>query len=153
MCACVTGFYCSNERCDHCRPVSNCDPGQGVKVLGGFLLETAKINHHVLPPISCRNKARISFHLAATRTNNTICAQCEEGTYSNVTDFHSQCQVHTRSDCASMITVIIKAEGRWPCLQRFQMLLNHTFVLRSQFVSVLTSHPSHLLEANVNHAL
>lgn len=50
VCVCVNGFYCSNERCDHCRPVSNCDPGHGVKVLGGFLLETAKINGHVLPP-------------------------------------------------------------------------------------------------------
>ncbi|XP_034553207.1 tumor necrosis factor receptor superfamily member 5 [Notolabrus celidotus] len=32
----------------------------------------------------------------ATRTNNTICAVCEEGTFNNVTDFHSPCKTHTR---------------------------------------------------------
>lgn len=36
VCACVTGFYCSNEDCDHCRPVSHCTLGKGVKVLGRF---------------------------------------------------------------------------------------------------------------------
>ncbi|XP_069551752.1 tumor necrosis factor receptor superfamily member 5 [Brachyistius frenatus] len=34
----------------------------------------------------------------ATRTNNTVCAPCEEGTFSNVTDFHSPCKAHTRCD-------------------------------------------------------
>ncbi|XP_075965149.1 tumor necrosis factor receptor superfamily member 5 isoform X1 [Anarhichas minor] len=32
----------------------------------------------------------------ATRTSDTICAPCQDGTYSNVTDFHSACQTHTR---------------------------------------------------------
>ncbi|XP_068591385.1 tumor necrosis factor receptor superfamily member 5 [Cebidichthys violaceus] len=34
----------------------------------------------------------------ATRTNDTICAPCRDGTYSNVTDIHSACQTHTRCD-------------------------------------------------------
>ncbi|XP_063734450.1 tumor necrosis factor receptor superfamily member 5 isoform X2 [Eleginops maclovinus] len=34
----------------------------------------------------------------ATRTNDTICAPCEDGTYSNVTDFHSACRPHTRCE-------------------------------------------------------
>ncbi|XP_076592582.1 tumor necrosis factor receptor superfamily member 5 [Chaetodon auriga] len=67
VCECVTGFYCSNEHCDHCRLVTHCTLGEGVKV-------------------------------RATRTNDTICAPCEAGTYSNVTDFHSPCQTHTRCE-------------------------------------------------------
>ncbi|XP_044065009.1 tumor necrosis factor receptor superfamily member 5 isoform X2 [Siniperca chuatsi] len=34
----------------------------------------------------------------ATRTNNTVCAPCENGTYSNVTDSNSACQTHTRCE-------------------------------------------------------
>ncbi|XP_060905286.1 tumor necrosis factor receptor superfamily member 5 isoform X1 [Labrus mixtus] len=34
----------------------------------------------------------------ATRTNDTMCADCEKGTFSNVTDFHSACQTHTRCE-------------------------------------------------------
>ncbi|XP_039973541.1 tumor necrosis factor receptor superfamily member 5 [Xiphias gladius] len=64
VCECITGYYCSNDQCDHCQRVSQCPPGKGVKVL-------------------------------ATRTNDTICAPCEEGTYSNVKDFLSQCKTHT----------------------------------------------------------
>ncbi|XP_041797995.1 tumor necrosis factor receptor superfamily member 5 isoform X2 [Chelmon rostratus] len=67
VCECLTGFYCSNEHCDHCRPVTHCKLGEGVKV-------------------------------RATRTSDTVCAPCEKGTYSNVTDFHSPCLTHTRCD-------------------------------------------------------
>uniref|UniRef100_A0A3Q3WZI4 TNFR-Cys domain-containing protein n=1 Tax=Mola mola TaxID=94237 RepID=A0A3Q3WZI4_MOLML len=67
VCTCVSGFYCSNNRCDHCRPASRCSRGEGVKAL-------------------------------ATHTNDTICAPCEDGTYSNVTDFHSPCRAHTRCE-------------------------------------------------------
>lgn len=65
MCDCLPGFYCSNDHCEHCRPVTNCSLGEGVKD-------------------------------QATRTDDTICAPCEEGTFSNVTDHHSACQTHTR---------------------------------------------------------
>ncbi|KAM9724045.1 tumor necrosis factor receptor superfamily member 5 isoform 2-T2 [Menidia menidia] len=34
----------------------------------------------------------------AVHTNDTICAKCEEGTYSNVTDFSSACVAHTRCE-------------------------------------------------------
>ncbi|KAM6909643.1 tumor necrosis factor receptor superfamily member 5 [Xenentodon cancila] len=34
----------------------------------------------------------------ATRTNDTICAPCEQGTYSNVTDFYSPCKPYTRCE-------------------------------------------------------
>ncbi|XP_051262116.1 tumor necrosis factor receptor superfamily member 5 [Dicentrarchus labrax] len=67
VCQCVTGFYCSDNACDHCQPVTSCRLGKGVKVL-------------------------------ATQMNDTVCAPCEEGTYSNVTDFHSPCQKHTRCE-------------------------------------------------------
>ncbi|XP_070692292.1 tumor necrosis factor receptor superfamily member 5 [Pempheris klunzingeri] len=67
VCECVTGFYCSNDHCDHCQTVKHCTLGEGVIA-------------------------------QATRTNDTICAPCGEGTYSNVTDFHSPCQKHTRCE-------------------------------------------------------
>ncbi|XP_056301130.1 tumor necrosis factor receptor superfamily member 5 [Pseudoliparis swirei] len=34
----------------------------------------------------------------AAHTNDTLCAPCQDGTYSNVTDFHSACQAHTRCE-------------------------------------------------------
>lgn len=34
----------------------------------------------------------------ATRTNDTICVSCLEGTYSNVTDYQSPCRSHTRCE-------------------------------------------------------
>ncbi|XP_060936746.1 tumor necrosis factor receptor superfamily member 5 [Limanda limanda] len=64
-CECETGFFCSNDQCEHCQPVTQCPVGEGVRV-------------------------------PANRTNDTICAPCEEGTYSNVTDFISRCKTHTR---------------------------------------------------------
>ncbi|XP_076010803.1 tumor necrosis factor receptor superfamily member 5 [Genypterus blacodes] len=65
VCACITGFYCGDDSCEHCQPVTRCPVGHGVKV-------------------------------KATRTTNTVCAACEMGTYSNVSDFQSSCQTHTR---------------------------------------------------------
>lgn len=67
VCACVPGFYCSEDTCDHCRRVSSCPVGEGVKT-------------------------------EATRTNNTVCAPCEAGTFSNVSDPVSRCRAHTRCE-------------------------------------------------------
>ncbi|KAM3615266.1 uncharacterized protein V6R79_025665 [Siganus canaliculatus] len=36
--------------------------------------------------------------IEATRTKDAICAPCVEGTYSNVSDFHSPCRPHTRCE-------------------------------------------------------
>lgn len=67
VCACVSGFFCSEDSCDHCRRVSPCPEGYGVRT-------------------------------PATRTNNTICAPCEDGTFSNVSDSVSRCRPHTRCE-------------------------------------------------------
>ncbi|XP_074539442.1 tumor necrosis factor receptor superfamily member 5 [Halichoeres trimaculatus] len=67
VCECVLGYFCINEKCDHCQRVELCPLGHGVKV-------------------------------QATRTNNTLCAVCEDGTYSNVTDYLSPCKTHTRCE-------------------------------------------------------
>ncbi|XP_053182931.1 tumor necrosis factor receptor superfamily member 5 [Scomber japonicus] len=40
----------------------------------------------------------LGVEIKATRTNNTSCAPCREGTYSNVTDFSSPCQEHIRCE-------------------------------------------------------
>ncbi|XP_062256015.1 tumor necrosis factor receptor superfamily member 5 [Platichthys flesus] len=71
-CECETGFFCSNDQCEHCQPVTQCPIGEGVRV-------------------------------PANRTSDTICAPCEEGTYSNVTDFISSCKPHTR--CRELTSV------------------------------------------------
>lgn len=67
VCECLPGFYCINNHCEHCLPVTTCSLGEGVKV-------------------------------QANGTNDTICAPCEEGTFSNVTDHQSACQKHTRCE-------------------------------------------------------
>uniref|UniRef100_A0A667X2X7 TNFR-Cys domain-containing protein n=1 Tax=Myripristis murdjan TaxID=586833 RepID=A0A667X2X7_9TELE len=46
----------------------------------------------------------------ASRTNDTICAVCENGTYSNVSDFHSPCLSHTRSAHTST-NITFKTKG------------------------------------------
>ncbi|KAF3692074.1 Tumor necrosis factor receptor superfamily member 5 [Channa argus] len=67
VCGCIPGFYCNNEKCDHCLPVKICQLGEGVKI-------------------------------QVSRTNNTVCAPCEKGTYSNVSDYSSPCKPHTRCE-------------------------------------------------------
>ncbi|XP_054477630.1 tumor necrosis factor receptor superfamily member 5 isoform X2 [Anoplopoma fimbria] len=67
VCECVKGLYCDDDRCDHCKQLTHCPLGEGVKV-------------------------------QATRTNDTICAPCQDRTYSNVSDFHSACKTHTRCE-------------------------------------------------------
>lgn len=67
VCGCVSGFYCNDADCSHCRPVRHCPPGEGVKV-------------------------------QASRTTDTVCVPCEDGTYSNISDFHSPCKTHTRCE-------------------------------------------------------
>uniref|UniRef100_G3P6Z9 TNFR-Cys domain-containing protein n=1 Tax=Gasterosteus aculeatus aculeatus TaxID=481459 RepID=G3P6Z9_GASAC len=32
VCKCMMGFYCNDEHCDHCQPLTECRPGEGVKV-------------------------------------------------------------------------------------------------------------------------
>ncbi|KAM4581220.1 tumor necrosis factor receptor superfamily member 5 [Odontesthes bonariensis] len=67
ICECLEGFFCSTDECDHCKKVTHCEQGYGVKS-------------------------------QATRTNDTICAECDEGSYSNVTDYSSSCKPHTRCE-------------------------------------------------------
>ncbi|XP_071764815.2 tumor necrosis factor receptor superfamily member 5 [Centroberyx gerrardi] len=63
QCECIPGFYCNEPDCEHCKPVTHCPVGEGVKA-------------------------------KATRMNDTICAPCETGSFSNASDFHSSCQPH-----------------------------------------------------------
>ncbi|XP_037532532.1 tumor necrosis factor receptor superfamily member 5 [Nematolebias whitei] len=67
ICGCESGFYCSNENCDHCQPLTRCPLGEGVTI-------------------------------KASRTSDLKCSPCEDGTYSNFTDFSSQCFPHTRCE-------------------------------------------------------
>ncbi|XP_028280293.1 tumor necrosis factor receptor superfamily member 5 [Parambassis ranga] len=51
---------------------------------------------HCQPVTRCLPGTGVKFQ--ATRTNDTVCAPCEEGTYNNVTDSHSPCTAHTRCE-------------------------------------------------------
>lgn len=49
-------------------------------------------------PNKVQTSETVPLRLAASHTNNTVCATCKDGTYSNVTDYYSPCQQHTRSE-------------------------------------------------------
>lgn len=40
VCVCVAGFYCKDADCEHCRKLSVCPPGQGVKAQGSGKMDT-----------------------------------------------------------------------------------------------------------------
>ncbi|CAL1610902.1 unnamed protein product [Knipowitschia caucasica] len=40
VCECVTGYYCTDSSCDHCRPVTRCPEGQGVQALASRTNDT-----------------------------------------------------------------------------------------------------------------
>nr|XP_057909697.1 tumor necrosis factor receptor superfamily member 5 isoform X2 [Doryrhamphus excisus] len=44
-----------------------------------------------------------------TEVNDAICAPCEEGTYNNVSDFQSACQIHTRLDILELLLYCIES--------------------------------------------
>lgn len=76
--------------------------------------------------------------LAATRTNNTVCAPCEDATYSNVTDSQSPCLPHTRSVsvwCVSVHSVCPSTLAFWgtqsvsSCSDRAWLLMSQSLVI------------------------
>ncbi|XP_008278372.1 tumor necrosis factor receptor superfamily member 5 [Stegastes partitus] len=60
--------------------------------VSGFYCSNAECEH-CQPATQCPPGEGV--RVPATRTNNTICSPCEDGTFSNVTDFHSACKPHT----------------------------------------------------------
>lgn len=76
--------------------------------------------------------------LAATRTNNTVCAPCEDATYSNVTDSQSPCLPHTRSVsvwCVSVHSVCPSTSAFWgtqsvsSCSDQAWLLMSQSLVI------------------------
>uniref|UniRef100_A0A3B4Z704 Tumor necrosis factor receptor superfamily member 5-like n=1 Tax=Seriola lalandi dorsalis TaxID=1841481 RepID=A0A3B4Z704_SERLL len=61
----------------------------------GFYCSNVQCDH-CLPLTKCIEGEGVK--LPAGRTNDTICAPCEKGTYSNKTDFFSTCEKHTRCE-------------------------------------------------------
>lgn len=61
----------------------------------GFYCDNADCGH-CQPVTSC--VAGSGVKVPANRTSDTDCAPCESGTYSNVTDYISPCQAHTRCE-------------------------------------------------------
>ncbi|XP_061675802.1 tumor necrosis factor receptor superfamily member 5 isoform X2 [Syngnathoides biaculeatus] len=51
---------------------------------------------HCLPATSCPSGSGVKVQ--TSKANDTICAPCVNGTYSNVFDSHSPCQTHTRCE-------------------------------------------------------
>lgn len=109
MCACVSGFVCMNEACDHCEPLKSCRAGEGVIQEGRSTSVGCRAAraHSPTDPRELHPLIRwfVCLLLAATRTTNTVCAPCRDGTYSNVTDSQSECRRHTRSVAVRRLSV------------------------------------------------
>lgn len=115
VCQCKHGYYCSNDNCDHCVPAKTCSEGEGVQVRGTGCFH---FKRHKTMQFRPKSKVQIAkpnlFLLTASRTNNTICELCRDGTYSNVTDLLSPCRPHTRY--SKIIFLNIKAKSCCWCL-------------------------------------
>lgn len=68
ICACVSGFYCSEVGCEHCRPVSHCPEGQGVKTLA------SRTNDTVCSPCETGTFSNVSDHLSHCQSHT----RCED---------------------------------------------------------------------------
>ncbi|KAM9353496.1 tumor necrosis factor receptor superfamily member 5 [Symphorus nematophorus] len=107
---CGRGFYTATKNhLNKCQPCRNCSSNNNQKkvkdctpqedtvceCVTGFFCSNAVCDH-------CQRVTQCpegkGVKVQATRTNDTICAPCEDGTFSNVTDFTSACQRHTRCD-------------------------------------------------------
>ncbi|XP_070767542.1 tumor necrosis factor receptor superfamily member 5 [Enoplosus armatus] len=107
---CGSGHYTATKNtlpqchvCKHCsssnkqRKLKDCTVQQNTECecVTGYYCNNDGCDH-CLPVGHCPPGEGVKVQ--ATRTNNTICALCEEGTYSNVTDFQSPCRAHTRCE-------------------------------------------------------
>ncbi|TDH11674.1 hypothetical protein EPR50_G00062960 [Perca flavescens] len=107
---CDNGFYTATKnnlpKCQVCKECSSENKQKTVKVctvqentvcgcVDGFYCSSDQCDH-CMQVTHCPLGEGVKVR--ATRTNNTICAPCEGGTYSNVTDFLSPCQTHTRCE-------------------------------------------------------
>ncbi|XP_028665767.1 uncharacterized protein LOC114657947 [Erpetoichthys calabaricus] len=77
-CQCQAGFYCNHQVQEQCE--------------------------HCSPVTKCGPGAGVTKN--ATRWSNTECKPCPPGTFSNVTDTHSSCQMHTNCTEIGQITRI-----------------------------------------------
>lgn len=137
-CECAPGFFCNDESCGHCHRVQYCPPGQGVKVKGMYVLQKAFFTCQ--DPQSGTWTCGVFFFSSATHTNNTICAACEDGTYSNVTDYLSPCKTHTRSDASPLLLVSFlktRVDVMWSVRLNHSLVRHvHTAELVSQWTSL-----------------
>ncbi|XP_037640149.1 tumor necrosis factor receptor superfamily member 5 [Sebastes umbrosus] len=105
---CGRGFYTATKnymtKCQICR---NCNSSNKQKKVKDCTAQEDTVcecvNGYYCSNDDCDHCVRVTYcpvgkgvKVQATRTNDIICAPCEDGTYSNVTDFHSPCQTQTR---------------------------------------------------------
>ncbi|KAF7670121.1 hypothetical protein LDENG_00050080 [Lucifuga dentata] len=92
-CLACTDCHSNNKK----RTVKQCaaDEDTVCECVPGFYCSDARCEHCCLVT---RCPVGEGVKVKATRMNDTICAPCEEGTYSNVSDFQSTCQTHTRCE-------------------------------------------------------
>lgn len=82
---------------NHQRPLIHCSATNNTvcECLPGFYCESDACDH-------CRpvNRCQLGegVKTPVNRTSDVICAPCEKGTFSNVTDFQSPCRPHTRCE-------------------------------------------------------
>ncbi|XP_056902095.1 tumor necrosis factor receptor superfamily member 5 [Takifugu flavidus] len=107
---CEHGFYTATKNhmksCHLCRVCSSnsnqrtlkeCSPQEDTvcTCTTGFYCSNHKCEH-CQPVLHCPPGEGVTS--LASHTNNTVCAPCKDGTYSNMTDFSSPCRQHTRCE-------------------------------------------------------
>ncbi|XP_051921229.1 tumor necrosis factor receptor superfamily member 5 isoform X2 [Hippocampus zosterae] len=107
--ACQRGFYtAARNHLTRCRVCKSCSASNNqmtaeacaadkdtlCKCASGFFCSGDPCDH-CMPATSCPPGSGVKVQSGA---NDTICAPCGNGTYSNVSDSHSACQTHTRCE-------------------------------------------------------
>ncbi|KAM8870357.1 tumor necrosis factor receptor superfamily member 5 isoform 2-T2 [Spinachia spinachia] len=101
------GFTATKNHLDKCRVCKKCHSGRKqvepctaqedtvCRCETGYYCTNGPCDY-CKPLTRCPVGEGVKVH--ATRTNDTVCDPCPDGTYSNVTDFYSLCQTHTRCE-------------------------------------------------------
>uniref|UniRef100_A0A3Q1F2E0 Tumor necrosis factor receptor superfamily member 5-like n=1 Tax=Acanthochromis polyacanthus TaxID=80966 RepID=A0A3Q1F2E0_9TELE len=92
---CLPCRKCSES--NHQKTMLEClaDRNAVCECLPGFFCANQECDHCQL---ASRCPPGEGVQVPATRTNNTICSPCGDGTFSNVTDLQSACKPHTRCE-------------------------------------------------------
>uniref|UniRef100_A0A674MZ77 TNFR-Cys domain-containing protein n=1 Tax=Takifugu rubripes TaxID=31033 RepID=A0A674MZ77_TAKRU len=153
---CEHGFYTATKNhmksCHLCRVCSSnsnqrtlkeCSPQEDTvcTCTTGFYCSNHKCEH-CQPVLHCPPGEGVTS--LASHTNNTVCAPCKDGTYSNVTDFSSPCRQHTRCEDFGRELSIPGTSGRDAVCGGYKSLFSP--IVPVTMVDVIPAAPDSLLK-------